>query len=211
MYTAPTSLSGRLVVGAQHRAAAERRRGKASLRRRSAASSLSSVPMRARLPGSRNGQPFERRVIPDVVRRFAVGDLPHELALVQIDRGDPAVRRLHQRQPLDAQRPPPSPPAAAARPAPSPAPRHPMSMSDSSRALAARGRAAVIIGSPSRRTASACLGIERAALPVGAAGRRGHHQRRERTAGTLTTGGVNMRTELVAATRPSPPRPSTPA
>ena len=42
-------------------------------------------------------------MIPDVVRRLAVRDLPHDLALVQIDRRDAAIRRLDQRQALDEQ------------------------------------------------------------------------------------------------------------
>ena len=33
-------------------------------------------------------QPFERRIVLDRVGRVAVRDLPHQLALVQIDRAD---------------------------------------------------------------------------------------------------------------------------
>ena len=46
--------------------------------------------------GARNGQALERRMIADVVRRLAVRDLPDDLALVQIDRGDAAVGRLQR-------------------------------------------------------------------------------------------------------------------
>ena len=46
---------------------------------------------------------LERRMILDVVRRLAVRDLPDELALVQIERRDAAVRRLDERQTLHGQ------------------------------------------------------------------------------------------------------------
>ena len=48
-------------------------------------------------------------MIPDVVRRVAVRDLPEDLALVQADGADAAVGRLHDRQALNRE-------AAAAAP-----------------------------------------------------------------------------------------------
>src|SRR6185436_13601251 len=42
-------------------------------------------------------------MILDVVWRLAVRDVPENLALVQIDRADPRVRRLQQRQSLGGQ------------------------------------------------------------------------------------------------------------
>ena len=42
-------------------------------------------------------------MIADAVGRFAMRDLPDDLAFVQIDRRDAAVRRLDERQPLDEQ------------------------------------------------------------------------------------------------------------
>ena len=55
---------------------------------------------RARLTGARNRQSFQRRMIADAVGRLAVRDLPDDLAAIEIDRGDAAVRRLQERQPL---------------------------------------------------------------------------------------------------------------
>jgi hypothetical protein len=45
-------------------------------------------------PGARNRHALERGVVPDVVRRFAVRDLPREGALVHVERSDASVRRL---------------------------------------------------------------------------------------------------------------------
>ena len=80
---------------------------------------VTSVPMRRRPPGARNGQALQRRVILDVVRRVAVRDLP-ERSRPCSDRS--RVMRpyggLMQRQPLHGQRaagaPPPSPPPRVA-------------------------------------------------------------------------------------------------
>ena len=47
--------------------------------------------------------PLQRRVIADRVRRVAVRHLPHQLAVVEIDRGEHAVRRLDERQTLHGQ------------------------------------------------------------------------------------------------------------
>ena len=58
--------------------------------------------------GSRNRQPFERRVVAHGVRRLAVGDLPDDLPLAEIDRRDASPWRFDERQPLDRE------PAAAA-------------------------------------------------------------------------------------------------
>ncbi len=57
----------------------------------------------AGLSGSRNLQPFQRRVVADVVRRVAVRDLPQDLAAIEADRRDAAVGRLDDRQALDRQ------------------------------------------------------------------------------------------------------------
>src|SRR5262245_41097959 len=53
------------------------------------------------LTRARNRHPLQRRMIPNVVRRVAVRDLPEDLALVEADRTDAAVRRLDDWQPLD--------------------------------------------------------------------------------------------------------------
>ena len=85
---------------------------------------VTSGPIEPGLPGARNGQPFERRVVADVVRRFAVRDLPEDLALVQIDRADARVRRLEQRQSLHGRaRRRPRLPRAAGAAAPGASPR----------------------------------------------------------------------------------------
>ena len=42
-------------------------------------------------------------MIADVVRRFAVRDLPEDFAFIQIDRADASIRRLRQRQALNRQ------------------------------------------------------------------------------------------------------------
>ena len=56
-----------------------------------------------RLTGSRNRDALERRIVLDVVRRLAVRHLPGDLAFIEIDRGDAAVRRLDDRQTLHGQ------------------------------------------------------------------------------------------------------------
>ena len=63
--------------------------------------------------------PLSAGVIADVVRRLAVRDLPGEIAFVEIDRRDAAVRRLEQRKALDV-RPAATAFAAAAAAAPPP-------------------------------------------------------------------------------------------
>ena len=62
---------------------------------------------------------LERGMFLDVVGRLAVRDLPADLALVEIDRADPAVRRLAERKPSDAQAAADSPPRRRAGAAPS--------------------------------------------------------------------------------------------
>src|SRR5215831_16584753 len=42
-------------------------------------------------------------MIPDVVGRFSVSDLPEDLSSVEIDRADAAIRRFGKRQTLDRQ------------------------------------------------------------------------------------------------------------
>src|SRR5438094_29033 len=49
---------------------------------------------------SRKGFAFECRMILDVVRSFAVRNLPHDVAFVEIDRRDTRVWRFHERQSL---------------------------------------------------------------------------------------------------------------
>src|SRR6266851_1954750 len=75
-------------------------------------------PDDASLARAGNVEALERRVVPDVVGRIAVRNLPDDLALVQIDRADAPVRRLHDRQALARESWTPSL-AAAAGPAPS--------------------------------------------------------------------------------------------
>ena len=43
---------------------------------------------------------LQRRMIADAVGRLAVRDLPDDLAAIEVDRGDAAVRRLQERQAL---------------------------------------------------------------------------------------------------------------
>ena len=48
--------------------------------------------------GARNIQTFQRRAVADIIRRFAVSNLPREVTLVQIDGCQNSVGRLQQRQ-----------------------------------------------------------------------------------------------------------------
>ena len=57
-------------------------------------------PTLPRLSGLRDRHPLQRRMVAHRVRRVAVRHLPHQLALVEIDRRQHAVRRLHERQTL---------------------------------------------------------------------------------------------------------------
>ena len=45
-------------------------------------------------------RPFQRRMIAHAVRRVAVRHLPQQFAAIELDGGEHAVRRLHDRQPL---------------------------------------------------------------------------------------------------------------
>src|SRR5262249_1307270 len=72
--------------------------------------------------GSRNRQTLERRVIAYVVRRLAVGDLPDDVALVQIDPGDTSPWWIHHRHPHYRPTSPPFSPPAPRRPPAPPAP-----------------------------------------------------------------------------------------
>src|SRR5688572_20591557 len=93
-----------LVVRAEHRATAavwQREQSAFSGNDQRLRDERSDAPLTS---GARNRQALERRMIADVVRRFAVCDLPEQLALVQIDGADTAVRRLDQREPLDRRR-----------------------------------------------------------------------------------------------------------
>ena len=103
------------------------------------------------------------------------GDLPDDLALVEIDRADAAVRRLDQRQPLHGQRRrrcrrrrrrSPSRSRRWSRAGQRPCPGD-SGMSDARRSAAAPGRACATCALRVRRTGCG-LGIERAARPVGA-------------------------------------------
>src|ERR1700682_6318329 len=42
-------------------------------------------------------------MIPDVVRRFAMSDLPFDLAFIHVDGSDAAIRRFYERQALNAE------------------------------------------------------------------------------------------------------------
>src|SRR5256885_9115147 len=53
----------------------------------------------------RNRQPFERRMIADVVRRVAVRHLPENLAAIEIDGGDRAERRRSEEHTSELQSP----------------------------------------------------------------------------------------------------------
>ena len=64
---------------------------------------VTSEPDAAALAGLRNVHALQRGMIAHVVRRVAVRHLPHQLAAIEIDRGEHAVRRLHDRQPLHGQ------------------------------------------------------------------------------------------------------------
>src|SRR5206468_6966829 len=48
----------------------------------------------------RNVHVFEQRMVADHVRRVSVRDLPHEVAAIEVDRVEHAVRRLEERQTL---------------------------------------------------------------------------------------------------------------
>src|SRR5580704_15792789 len=92
--------AGGLVVGAQHRTAYARwRREEAGLTGDYQALGGQNTDQ-ARTAGARNVQTFESRMILDVVRRFAVRDLPGDVALVQIDGRNAPIRRLQQGQAL---------------------------------------------------------------------------------------------------------------
>jgi hypothetical protein len=65
---------------------------------------VTSVPIDSRPTRSRNIQPFERRMIPDVVRRLPVGYPPSDLVSIQVNGRDAPVWRLNQRQALNRQR-----------------------------------------------------------------------------------------------------------
>src|SRR5262245_27954801 len=58
---------------------------------------------RPRLTGLRNSLPAERRMVANVVGRVAVRHLPDNVAAIEIDRGDRAVWRLENRDPVDRQ------------------------------------------------------------------------------------------------------------
>src|ERR1051326_4667173 len=55
-------------------------------------------------PGSWNSEPLECRMVANVVRRLPMCDLPQNLSLVKVDRGDAAIRRFGERQSLNSQR-----------------------------------------------------------------------------------------------------------
>ena len=83
----------------------------------------------AGLAGARDVDPFERRVIPDVVGRVAVRDLPDDLAFIQAEGADAAVAAASRSadperlRPPPPPSPPPPPPPAPPRPRPAAAPR----------------------------------------------------------------------------------------
>ena len=96
-------VAGRLVVGAQHRAALPD--GVVAKPPSPAITRVfvTSVPIMPGRPVRGIVQAFERGIVADVVRCFAVRDLPEDLALVQIDGGDASVGRLAERQAVHAE------------------------------------------------------------------------------------------------------------
>ena len=129
-------------------------------------------------------------MVPDVVGRLAVRDLPRHRAALQVDRGDPPVGRLHQRKALHGER-----------------------NRRRLRVLGIRGLAADVahvrllaagdeaevrdagVGEDIEDTG---LGIEGAPLPVGAAGHVGQHQGGERAIPLAHHRGREQRPELEA-------------
>ena len=65
---------------------------------------VTSVPTLPGRPVRGMFSPFSAGMILDGVRRLAVRHLPEDVAGVEIDRADAAVRRLDERQPLNRQR-----------------------------------------------------------------------------------------------------------
>ncbi len=58
-------------------------------------------PARPVLPVFGSVTPSKQRMVLHRWRRIAVDDLPHLIAPVQVDCGDPVPWRLHNRQPLN--------------------------------------------------------------------------------------------------------------
>ena len=57
----------------------------------------------ARLPGARDVQPLQRRIVADEVGRLPGRDLPDDVAAIQVDGADRGVGRLQQRQAVHRQ------------------------------------------------------------------------------------------------------------
>ena len=149
----------------------------------------------------------------DVVRRFAVRDLPEDLALVEIDRGDLPVRRLAERQALGrSEPPPPSAARAAAAAARLPAPARPTRPPPAEDPLPpveprARNRVAGDVAmseNPARRrheshacrwrpwkTRTRCASRDRRSRPASSCRRRPASAAPSGPSSLLTTGGVN--------------------
>ena len=176
-------------------------------------------------PGNRHA--LERRMILDVVRRLAVRDLPHEIALVHVERGDAPVRRLDERQPLHVERRRAAAfrrrrrlvdgdrrrHAGRSRIAPGRRAAGSSASGRRRRIRIARGArevrevapAAVVLHQPQRRRRRRRVdvehlgfGIERRAVPVHAAAGRRQHQRRERRRPRGDDRRREDRTDLVA-------------
>ena len=86
--------AGCLVVGAKHVAAADAFAGKQQ--------GFGHQQTRLGLDaGARQVDAFQRRIVGDVCRRVGIGDLPEHIAGIHVERRNPAVRRLYDRQTLD--------------------------------------------------------------------------------------------------------------
>src|SRR5262245_37889543 len=97
-------LSVRLVVRAQHRPSRVIRRGRGLRFTYDEERLRDQGTDGTRLAGTGNRQTFERRVIAHDIRCFALGNLPDEIALVQVDRRDTPIGWLEERKSLWTER-----------------------------------------------------------------------------------------------------------
>src|SRR5688572_2941843 len=93
-------LAALLVVGAQHRAARMVGRGRDLWIRGDDQRLGNQHADAAALPGLRDRETLELRVVADVVGRVAVRHLPLQVALGQVDRSQDTIGRLDHRQPF---------------------------------------------------------------------------------------------------------------
>ena len=116
-----------------------------------------------RPPGHPQLDALQRGVVPYVLGRVAVGDLPRDLAGIQVDRGDPAPWRLEEREALG-----PTPAAQPKTAAPDVVHVGDLGFVDERDDARRGGRLHVQVPG---------LGVHRATRPVGASQRPGHHER----------------------------------